>query len=144
MGNLEWGPVQAPFTTEPVDWYTSDESSPWGGRVLPPQHCFNIFNPRQYPGNHFPSRTKRGGGQAVGLLGGVEVRTHGRGPILCDHDYTVEWEVAGLGESPKTEISWTRGTLRELDGAVVATSLTMSRSMKASSSLYAEETKSKL
>ena len=151
---------------------------------------FNIFNARQYPGNHFPDRTKKGSGApAVGLLGGVEVRSVGAGPILCDHDYTVEWEIAGLGaqpappprpaglaslfcfrsccqtaphgpcvllapssdarstragESPKAENSWTRGTLRELDGTVVATSLVLNRSLKASSPLYAEEFPPKL
>jgi hypothetical protein len=87
MGNLEWGPAQALLTTEPLDWYVSDDTSPWGHKVLPPQHMFNIFNARQYPGDHWPTREKiRGGGAAVGLLGGVEVRTCGKGPILCDHD----------------------------------------------------------
>ena len=117
-----------------------------------PQHMFNMFNARQYPGDHWPTRDRaRGGAPAVGLLGGVEVRTCGNGPILCDHDCasnqchacplslspeqltatvavcmtdTVEWEIVGLGESPRAENSWTKGVLRELDGTVVAESLT--------------------
>ena len=51
---------------------------------------------------------------------------------------------ASTGESPKAENSWTRGTLRELDGTVVATSLVLNRSLKASSPLYAEEFPPKL
>eukprot|EP01043_Picozoa_sp_COSAG02_P035011 COSAG02_NODE_2481_length_8726_cov_65.689231_7_plen_149_part_00 len=52
-----------------------------------PQHMFNIFNARQYPGDHWPTRdnTLRGA-PSVGLLGGVEIRTCGNGPILCDHE----------------------------------------------------------
>ena len=34
MGNLEWGPEQALATTEPLDWYVSDDT-PWGHKVLP-------------------------------------------------------------------------------------------------------------
>eukprot|EP01046_Picozoa_sp_COSAG06_P047632 COSAG06_NODE_6964_length_2694_cov_3.747206_5_plen_54_part_00 len=37
---------------------------------------------------------------------------------------TVEWEIVGLGASPKAENSWTKGILRELDGTIVAESLT--------------------
>lgn len=113
---------------------------------------FNIFNARQYPGNHWPTRDAARGSPAVGLLGGVEVRTCGNGPILCDHDCashwchahsvfcsnadrltatvsvhtidTVEWEIVGLGESPRAENAWIKGVLRELDGTVVAESLT--------------------
>ena len=31
MGNLEWGPKQAPLTTEPIDWYETTDT-PWGSR----------------------------------------------------------------------------------------------------------------
>jgi|EP01043_Picozoa_sp_COSAG02_P035012 hypothetical protein len=34
MGNLEWGPEQAPLTTEPLDYYVSDDT-PWRQKVLP-------------------------------------------------------------------------------------------------------------
>ena len=144
-GNLEWGPAQYELTTEPIPWYIDPSTSPWGARVLPPQHMYNIFNQRQYRRHQplFPEPPGGGGsgGESVGLLGGVEVSTVGNGPILCDRDYTVEWEVVALGASPKTEISWIRGTLRELDGAEVARSLTMSRVMKASSPMYAKDAK---
>ena len=75
-------------------------------------------------------------GPYVGLFGAIEVELV-NGPVIAEHDYTVEGEAIALSESPKTEIVWHRHTLKDQEtGQVVAHMIKMDRLMKDASPLW--------
>lgn len=113
--------------TEPVSAYR--DGAEYGGIVLPPDVLINAF--RKVEGALI-----RVEGPFVGLFGAFEIRMIA-GPIFADKDYLVRGRVLGLGDSPKTELLWYEATLRDAaSGRDVASTLHMTRLMKASSPLY--------
>lgn len=95
--------------TEPSDWYRS-ERNPWGRPILPMEMISVLA---QKPGTEFPVR-----GPSVGLFLDLEVKLVA-GPIFVGHDYVLEREVVGLGQSRRTESSWVRTDLTDSESGVL-------------------------
>ena len=72
-------------------------------------------------GNPVPVRTP-----SLGLFLDLEIRLNG-GPVFVDEPYTIAREIVGLSQSRKTESYWTRTTLTDQSGRLVATVLLHSR-----------------
>lgn len=97
--------------TEPSEWYRS-ERNPWGRPILP-MEMVSVLT--QKVGADFPVR-----GPSVGLFLDLEVRLVA-GPIFVGHDYVLEREVVGLGQSRRTESSWVRTDVTDAEtGDLVA------------------------
>jgi acyl dehydratase len=116
--------------TEPLDWYTG--SSPWGGAVASPSAIVELLFGRLI------AETKDRMGPHVGLFGAIEIRFH-HGPVLIDHTYTVTGEVVALSQTPKTEVLWFDSRAIDQAGELIAEMRMMSRQMKLSSPLYADQ-----
>jgi hypothetical protein len=109
-------------TTEPLDWYFGP--SPWGGPIANPLGLHRLMKPAGADG---------------GLIGGVEVRMH-QGPALLDRDYVLSSRVVGMSESPRAENLWCESQLRDAtSGTLVADLLLMTRFVKKTSPLYADQ-----
>lgn len=97
--------------TEPSDWYRSDQN-PWGRPVVPMEMISVLA---QKPGTDFPVR-----GPSVGLFLDLEIKLLA-GPVFVGHDYVLEREVVGLGQSRRTESHWVRTDVTDAEtGALVA------------------------
>ncbi|MFP5321489.1 MAG: hypothetical protein ACLGIC_06540 [Acidimicrobiia bacterium] len=97
--------------TEPSDWYRS-ERNPWGRPILP-MEMVSVLT--QKTGTDFPVR-----GPSVGLFLDLEVKLVA-GPIFVGHDYVLEREVVGLGQSRRTESHWVRTDVTDAEtGDLVA------------------------
>ena len=108
-------------TTEPLDWYFG--ASPWGGPVAGPQALHRLLKSTASDG---------------GLIGGIEVRMI-NGPAFVDRDYVLSTRVAGIDVSPRTENLWCETQLHDESRQLVADMLLMTRFVKQTSPLYAEE-----
>jgi hypothetical protein len=103
--------------TEPHPWYTADggAASPWGGAIVP-MEMISVLAHRTGPS--WPVRTP-----SLGLFLDLEIRLVD-GPVLVDHDYVLERELVGLGQSRRTESYWTRTSVTDAaDGRLVASVL---------------------
>jgi hypothetical protein len=118
--------------TEPHAWYTAEGagSSPWGRPVVP-MEMISVLAMKS--GTSVPVRTP-----SLGLFLDLEIRLHD-GPVFVDEPYTIDREVVGLGQSRKTESYWTRTTLTDRDGRLVATVLLHSGVFKASYPDYPQD-----
>jgi hypothetical protein len=97
--------------TERSEWYRS-ERNPWGRPVLPVEMVSVLT---QKTGTDFPVR-----GPSIGLFLDLEVKLVA-GPIFVGHDYVLEREVVGLGQSRRTESHWVRTDVTDAEtGALVA------------------------
>lgn len=92
--------------TEPHPWYTDDAGwlSPWGRAILPMEMISVLAHK---VGVGWPLRSP-----ALGLFLDLEVRLI-NGPVFVGQPYMVDHEIAGLGESRRTESYWTRTTLTD-------------------------------
>ena len=95
--------------TEPSDWYRS-ERNPWGRPILPMEMISVLAHK---PGTEFPVR-----GPSVGLFLDLEVELVA-GPLFVGHDYVLEREVVGLGQSRRTESSWARTDVTDATSGVL-------------------------
>jgi hypothetical protein len=111
--------------TEPHEWYTEAGAgtSPWG-RAVVPMEMISVLAMKT--GNPVPVRTP-----SLGLFLDLEIRLNG-GPVFVDEPYTIAREIVGLSQSRKTESYWTRTTLSDQSGRLVATVLLHSGVFKAS------------
>lgn len=91
--------------TETSPYYSSDQN-PWGRPILP-MEMISVLT--QKTGTDFPVR-----GPAVGLFLDLEVRMVA-GPVFVDHDYVLEREVVGVGQSRRTESYWVRTTVTDAE-----------------------------
>jgi hypothetical protein len=91
--------------TEPSDWYRSGDN-PWGRPILPMEMISVLA---EKPGADFGQR-----GPAIGLFLDLEIRLLA-GPVFVDHDYVLEREIVGLGQSRRTESYWVRTTVTDGD-----------------------------
>lgn len=89
--------------TEPSPWYTRDggTASPWGRAIIPLEMVSVLlrFGEDDHP---FPPRPP-----GVDLFAAQEIRMLD-GPLFTDCGYEIEHEVAGLGETRRTENLWIR------------------------------------
>jgi hypothetical protein len=99
--------------TESTPWYSSTDN-PWGRPILPIE-MISVLT--QKVGTEFPVR-----GPSVGLFLDLEVRLVA-GPVFVGHDYVLEREVVGLGQSRRTESSWVRTTVTDADTGGLAASV---------------------
>ena len=119
--------------TEPHPWYTPDGGarSPWGRAVLP-MEMVSVLSAKA--GTPWPVR-----GPALGLFLDLEIRLV-EGPVFAGQPYAVESEIAGLGQSRRTESYWTCTTLTDTDtGRVAAVVLLHSGVFKESYAGYPKE-----
>ena len=119
--------------TEPHPWYTPDGGarSPWGRAVLP-MEMVSVLSAKA--GTPWPVR-----GPALGLFLDLEIRLV-EGPVFAGQTYAVESEIAGLGQSRRTESYWTCTTLTDTDtGRVAAVVLLHSGVFKESYAGYPKE-----
>ncbi len=119
--------------TEPHPWYTPDGGarSPWGRAVLP-MEMVSVLSAKA--GTAWPVR-----GPALGLFLDLEIRLV-EGPVFAGQTYAVESEIAGLGQSRRTESYWTCTTLTDTDtGRVAAVVLLHSGVFKESYAGYPKE-----
>jgi hypothetical protein len=119
--------------TEPHPWYTPDggADSPWGRAILP-MEMISVMSAKA--GAPWPVR-----GPALGLFLDLEIRLV-EGPVFVDQTYAVEQEIAGIGQSRRTESYWTRTTLTDTHtGRVTAVVLLHSGVFKQSYADYPED-----
>jgi len=119
--------------TEPHPWYTPDGGarSPWGRAVLP-MEMVSVLSAKA--GTPWPVR-----GPALGLFLDLEIRLV-EGPVFAGQPYAVESEIAGLGQSRRTESYWTCTTLTDTGtGRVAAVVLLHSGVFKESYAGYPKE-----
>ncbi len=118
--------------TEPSAWYeeATGDTSPWGRGIIP----FEMVSVLTHSGNRsIPAR-----GPAVGLFADLEINMI-KGPLFVGEKYTVDKEVVAISDSRRTESNWTRTTVKNSAGEVVATTLLNSATMKESYAKYAED-----
>jgi hypothetical protein len=118
--------------TEPSPWYeeATGEKSPWGKGIIP----FEMVSVLSHSGNRsIPAR-----GPAVGLFADLEINMV-KGPLLVGEKYIMEKEIVAISDSRRTESNWTRTTIRDQEGEVIATTLLNSATMKESYAKYAED-----
>jgi hypothetical protein len=96
--------------TEPSPWYERGGASPWG-RPLLPTEMLSVLVYKE--GAQPPVRQP-----AVGLFVDLEVRR--RAAVFADQDYAIAREVVAVGQSRRVESFWTRSTVQDDSGAVVA------------------------
>ncbi len=84
--------------TESSPWYSSDDN-PWGRPILPIE-MISVLT--QKVGTDFHVR-----GPSVGLFLDLEIELVA-GPLFVGHEYVLEREVVGLGQSRRTESNWVR------------------------------------
>ena len=105
------------------------------GRTVAPLsaaiHALRVFE------DHLPIAAKT----FIGMFGGIEWQ-YRNGPVFADYPYCVSGRVAAIGESPKTEMLWYECTLHDPAAKTdVARMLMLSRLLKATSPLWAGESK---
>jgi hypothetical protein len=90
--------------TEPHPWYSREGSrrSPWGRPIVPMEMVSVMCNKVELD---WPIRSP-----AIGLYLDLEIRLLD-GPVLVDQDYSLQWEIVGLSQGPRTESYWTQATL---------------------------------
>jgi len=115
--------------TEPCEWYSDGESSPWGHPVVPSE-MLSVMGHRG--GSHLPVR-----GPSVGLFVDLEVLRYQ--PVLVGSTYSVTHEVVSIGQSKRVESYWTRSSIVNEHGAAIADVLLHQGVFKAS---YADYPKS--
>lgn len=118
--------------TEPSPWYEegTGNTSPWNNGIIP----FEMVSVLSHGGNRsIPAR-----GPAVGLFADLEINMV-KGPLLVGEEYTMDKEIVAISDSRRTESNWTRTTIRNKAGEVVATTLLNSATMKESYAKYAED-----
>ena len=116
--------------TEPCQWYSDDNSSPWQLPVVPSE-MLSVMGHRG--GSHLPVR-----GPSVGLFIDLEVRR--RQPVLVGAEYSVTHEVVAMGQSRRVESYWTRSSLVDDEGAAIADVLLHQGVFKASYEDYPTST----
>lgn len=102
--------------TESTPWYSPDRApdSPWGRAVVPTEMISVLAHKA---GEGLAVR-----GPAVGLFIDLEIRLHA-GPVFVGAEYLLEREVVGLGQSRRVESYWTRTSVSDEQGKLVATVL---------------------
>jgi len=113
--------------TDPLEWYTTP--SPWGAAIATPAAMVQLLYAQPIASLHGKL------GQAVGLIGAIELRNIS-GPVLVERPYRVGGSIVALGQSPKTEFMWFETALNEAAGKRIAEMRMLLRFMKASSPLY--------
>jgi hypothetical protein len=96
--------------TELSPWYERDGGSPWGRPILPTEMLSVLV---YKAGAQPPVRQP-----AVGLFIDLEVRR--RGAVFVGQAYRVTREVVCVGQSRRVESFWTRSTVSDDSGTVVA------------------------
>jgi hypothetical protein len=153
---IKWGePIGPlfPFTldrkleiiTEWHPWFSKEHGgdSPWGRPILPPealnQILFVTSDRSKWPSLDSDNYLglPRGSQTPVGLFGGCEVKIH-NGPCFVDEPYTVSREMIAVGETPKTEFQWTKSTMHDAAGRLVAEMTLQNMMLKGSVEGYAE------
>lgn len=112
--------------TEPCEWYSDEAVSPWG-RAVVPSEMLSVMGHRS--GSHLPVR-----GPSVGLFVDLEVCRYQ--PVLVASKYSVTHEVVAIGQSRRVESYWTRSSIVNSDGQVVADVLLHQGVFKASYADY--------
>ena len=119
--------------TEPHPWYTPNggRASPWGRAIVPFEMVSVLTNKA---GRSFPVRTP-----SLGLFLDLEIELVD-GPVFAGQPYRVHREVVGLSQSRRTESTWTRTTMTDVDtGKVAAVALLHSGVFKASYPGYPQD-----
>ncbi len=117
---------QLSVITEPMSCYESPDE--FGGRVLPMTQIVSAFAPAE------SATVKRVKPPFVGLYGAIEIEFID-GPAFSETEYVGSCQIAGLSDSPKTEILWRDMVLTKADKPMVRM-LKMDRLMKNSSPLW--------
>lgn len=117
--------------TDPLPWYAGE--SPWGGAVVMPAAMAWALN---LPAAEYLKRFRET--PAVGLWGAIELRNV-NGPMLAEVAYRAGGRVINLGQTPRTEYVWYESYLNDAGGRRVAEMRMMTRLMKSSSPLYAND-----
>jgi hypothetical protein len=112
--------------TEPCEWYSDSDSSPWGHPVVPSE-MLSVMGHRG--GSHLPVR-----GPSVGLFVDLEVLRYQ--PVLVGTTYSVTHEVIAIGQSKRVESYWTRSSIVDEHGEAVADVLLHQGVFKASFADY--------
>ncbi|MEM7000067.1 MAG: hypothetical protein AAF529_04730 [Pseudomonadota bacterium] len=117
---------QLQVITEPMACYQTTER--FGARVLPMTGIVRSFDPAE---QRIVTAAKQ---PFVGMYGAIEIE-YINGPVFSEKPYQSSGEIAGLTDSPKTEVLW-RDMLLEQDGQPIARMLKMDRILKDSSPLW--------
>lgn len=118
--------------TEPSPWYEekTGAGSAFGRGVIP----FEMVSVLSHMGNRsVPAR-----GPAVGLFADLEINMV-NGPLYVGEEYLVDKEIVAISDSRRTESNWTRTTIKDKSGKVIATTLLNSATMKETYAKYAED-----
>jgi len=117
--------------TEWHPWFSKahGKTSPWRRAILPPESLNEIMlytiKEAKWPTITDDSSTRSGTTKhtkkrsPVGLFGGCEVKIH-NGPCFVGENYYITRELIALGETPKTEFRWTKATMKDKSGKLIA------------------------
>ena len=95
--------------TEPSDWYSDAEASPWGRRVIPLEMVSVLAN---YTGGMANWPVKH---PSIGLFADLEMRMID-GPLFVGEDYILRREVVALSASRRAENYWIRTRIFDSTG----------------------------
>lgn len=116
--------------TETCEWYVpvSDDSTPWGGAIVPIEMVSVLAAKCPRPGEVR--------GPAVGLFMDLEIRML-EGPVMVGHEYELVNEIVAVGQTRRVEHYWTRTTITDpTDGRTVCEVLLNQGVFKASFAGY--------
>ena len=85
--------------TEPMDWYSDADASPWGRAIIPTEMVSVIGN---YTGGMIKWPIKR---PSIGLFADLEIRMVS-GPLFVGETYRLKREVVALSQSRRVENYW--------------------------------------
>jgi hypothetical protein len=85
--------------TEPMDWYSDADASPWGRAIIPTEMVSVIGN---YTGGMIKWPIKR---PSIGLFADLEIRMV-NGPLFVSETYRLKREVVALSQSRRVENYW--------------------------------------
>ncbi len=119
--------------TEPLDWYASDEASPWGRAIVPTEMVSVLGN---YTGGMVKWPVKR---PSIGLFADLEIRMVD-GPLLVGETYRLKREVVALSQSRRVENYWVLTSFYDEAGDTLKAQMLLNHGvMKASYPHYPKE-----
>ena len=119
--------------TEPMDWYSDADASPWGRAIVPTEMVSVLGN---YTGGMVKWPIKR---PSIGLFADLEIMMVD-GPLLVGETYRLKREVVALSQSRRVENYWVETSFFDEAGATLKAKMLLNHGiMKASYPDYPKE-----
>ena len=119
--------------TEPMDWYSDADASPWGKAIVPTEMVSVLGN---YTGGMTKWPIKK---PSIGLFADLEIRMID-GPLFVGETYRLKREVVALSQSRRVENYWVETSFFDESGKTLKAKMLLNHAiMKASYPDYPED-----